>query len=123
MWFLLLLNIAACTPTSPATGRTGTDSADTGDTADCSAAPEVTWEGWAQGFFRTYCASCHSASAPDRHGAPEDLNFDTLAEVQAQAAAIRGSVLEQGSMPVGGGVTEEARTLLEVFLRCGLEAR
>jgi len=92
------------------------------DTADdpCAGQAEVTWSGWAQGFFRGYCTSCHSRTAPDRWGAPEGIDFDTESDVVSRSAQIRSAVLERESMPVGGGVIADDLELLELYLDCGL---
>jgi len=78
------------------------------------------WAGWGDGFFRTYCSACHALNAPDRHGAPLGVYFDSEGEVAAQAAAIRRRVLTEGTMPVGGGVPETDLQLLERYLDCGI---
>lgn len=93
--------------------------AKTVDTAvDCALAPEVSWEGWGQGFFLTYCQACHGSSTLDRHGAPPDQTFDTWAQVRSHADEIRQSVLIDGTMPLGGGVYEEDLYQLDVLLTC-----
>jgi uncharacterized membrane protein len=84
----------------------------------CAGGTHVTWNNWGDGFFTTYCRSCHSATAPDRNGAPESVNFDTFDEVQTQAIAIESDVLTTGTMPIGGGVTDEDKALLADFLAC-----
>ena len=86
----------------------------------CDGLPAVTWSGWAQGFFRGYCTSCHSRTASDRWGAPEGIDFDTEADVVGRAAQIRSAVLDRQSMPVGGGVIEADLELLQIYLDCGL---
>lgn len=93
---------------------------DTGDGGPCDGLPNVTWNGWAQGFFRGYCTSCHSQTASDRWGAPEGIDFDTEADVVGRAAQIQSAVLERQSMPVGGGVVEADLELLRIYLDCGL---
>lgn len=103
---MLLALMLACT-----TGET--------DTAlDCASEPQLTWDGWGQGFFLTYCGACHAASTEDRHGAPPGQVFDTWAEVLEREDAIRRTVLEDGTMPLGGGVYEDDLYLLEVLLTC-----
>jgi uncharacterized membrane protein len=92
------------------------------DTA-CSAEEEgyaLTWSSWGQGFFRTYCDACHAADSPQRFGAPEDVSFDTLEELRRWEARVRVRTLEQGDMPLGGGVHEDDLLLLEAYLDCGL---
>lgn len=75
-----------------------------------------TWDGWAHGFFVGYCASCHAATTPDRHGAPASVTFDTEAEVDGQLDAIRRTVLEDGTMPVAGGVFPDDLDRLRAYL-------
>lgn len=88
--------------------------------AACDGASAVTWEAWGDGFFRTYCRSCHSADTPDRRGAPEGSDFDTLEQVVATTDRIRVRVLDEQTMPVGGGVGQDDLDLLEDFLACGI---
>ncbi|MCB9778586.1 MAG: hypothetical protein H6742_08500 [Alphaproteobacteria bacterium] len=116
---LLLLLTLACGEPASDTGAGGIDSA--GSTSEiCQDAPQVSWAGWADGFFQGYCRSCHSSTTPDRRGAPEGVDFDTLDQVREQADLVRWSVIEEGRMPVGGGVYEDDLYLLEVFLDCTL---
>lgn len=91
--------------------------------AGCDTGYDVSWDGWAHGFFLSYCASCHSEAALDRHGAPEGVNFDTEAQARALAEAIRLTVIEERSMPLGGGMRDDDRVLLERWLNCATEAR
>jgi len=89
----------------------------------CADAPRVTWDGFADGFFGGYCRPCHSVDAAYRYGAPEALNFDTEAEVMTLAASVRRVVIEEGTMPRGGGVLEDDAALLAVWLDCAAGAR
>lgn len=89
--------------------------------AECADLPAVTWDGWAHGFFLNYCTSCHSAAAPDRHGAPAGMDFDSEAQVRAALASVRASVIEAKTMPVGGGVLEDDLVLLGIWLDCAGE--
>jgi uncharacterized membrane protein len=93
---------------------------DTGLPAACDTGLDVTWHSFGDGFFRTYCQACHSGSAPDRSGAPAGVDFDTPEQVRAQAARIRARVLDEETMPVGGGVSAEDVVLLDRYLECGL---
>jgi len=118
---LLLLACATAAPTLPAEPEMA-PAARRATARECATLPDVTWDAWADGFFRTYCTACHSsANTTARSGAPEGLDFDTEASVRAHAADVRRVVLETGTMPVGGGVYAEDLVLLEVFLACGLE--
>lgn len=78
----------------------------------------VTWENWGAGFFAGYCRSCHSAGTPDRRGAPEGMDFETLEQVQLYRAAIEASVVDDETMPYGGGLPSEELARLQTFLRC-----
>lgn len=91
--------------------------ADTGDSeaARCGA---VAWEAWADGFFATQCRACHSTSSPDRHGAPEGVDFDTEDDVLRQAARVRARALDARTMPLGGGVPEDELARLDRYLAC-----
>jgi hypothetical protein len=81
----------------------------------------LTWAGWGDGFFRTYCRSCHSRQASTRRGAPDDVQFDTEADVIAWGARVRDRVIQDGTMPLGGGVMEDDLVLLDRYL-CRLGA-
>ena len=93
---------------------------DTDGVDPCDDLPAVTWGNWAEGFFTTYCTSCHSGSTPDRRGAPEGMDFDTHEQVWGLRPAIRQAVLVDETMPLGGGMHDEDRELLGVWLDCGL---
>ncbi len=99
----------------------GEDSvATTTEPTACAEGPNATWGSFGDGFFGFYCRGCHSAETPDRHDAPTDVNFESLADVRAHADRIRVRVIDEASMPVGGGVYPDDLVLLDVFLRCGL---
>ena len=104
---MILALLAACT---------GAPAEETG--ADTCASSTVTWEGWTEDFFTTYCDACHGARAPERYGAPESVVFDTEAQVIAQIARVRVRVLEEQTMPLGGGVFEEDLVLLREWIEC-----
>ena len=90
-----------------------------GPDTDSTCSATVTWDGFAHGFFTTYCVSCHSAANVDsRYGAPPNVNFDTQTEVLLQAERIRIRVFEQQDMPIGGGVYPDDLTLLNAYLGC-----
>jgi cytochrome c5 len=97
----------------------GADPADTGAAGACDDAPVVTWESWGEGFLIQTCQTCHSATTPDRNGAPESVNFDTEDEV----LALRDRILARATgddptMPPSGGVTEDDRLRLLTWLTC-----
>lgn len=102
----------------------GSSSAPTGDTASdqpaiCVGAPVVTWDNFGSAFLIQSCDACHAATAPDRQGAPESAVFDT----EEQALALADRILaraagDEPTMPPMGGVSEDDRTLLEIWLTC-----
>jgi hypothetical protein len=101
-------------------GTAAVDSAGPAAEDSCGeAASFTTWDNWGEGFFAGYCRTCHSAATADRRGAPAAVNFDSEAEVEAQLAAIERTVLDDGTMPVGGGVPDVELERLRAFLACG----
>ncbi len=94
--------------------------ADTGRDTTCDTGPDVDWHSFGEGFFATYCLACHSSTTPDRADAPIGVDFDTEAQVRAQADRVRVRVLDEATMPVGGGVSEDDLVLLDRLLECGL---
>ncbi len=103
----MLVLLLACAP-DPALDSSSSD----------ACVPTASWDGWGQGFFATWCGSCHSATTADRRGAPVGLDFDTAAQVHAARAAITQATLTASTMPVGGGLSSADRTLLEAYLAC-----
>lgn len=118
---MLWLLLACGSPepdTTPSTADTAT--ADTGSAALCADQPPISWEDFGEGFFTTWCQACHSATTTERNGAPTALNFDTVADIRQHRALIDRTVLDEGSMPVGGGLSETELLMVELFLWCGL---
>ena len=101
-------------------GRAEEDTSEPTPAPGCEDAYSVTWESWGDGFFATYCRSCHSIAATDRLGAPAGVDFDTADDLLFWSDAVRRTVLEEQSMPVGGGVYEDDLLLLEMLLDCGI---
>jgi len=115
---LLLALSTGCDP-APETKHLDTAQADTGTDAACLEPDLPTWETWGEGFFVTWCQSCHSRTTPQRAGAPVGIDFDNVEDIRAQADAIRRTVLDTESMPVGGGLDEADQDALDLLLRCG----
>jgi len=84
----------------------------------CESPLGVTWESFGQGFFQTYCNACHSSTTEVRNGAPEGVDFDQASVTAAFEERIRVRVLEDSTMPVGGGVRAVDLVLLEDLLVC-----
>ena len=97
------------------------DSADT-EAPDpfCEGVPVVDWDNFGHGFLIESCQGCHARTAPERFGAPQDVFFDTVQDAWARADDILDTVTgEDPTMPPRGGVTEDDRTRLLWWLRCG----
>jgi uncharacterized membrane protein len=86
----------------------------------CADAPLVTWDNFGAGFVKESCQPCHASTAPDRHDAPATVSFDTEEDVWGWAPQILDLATgEAPAMPPQGGVDEDDRFLLEVWLTCG----
>ena len=112
-----------CAPTSkPSTNDSNEQLHDSGalndPLFDCEVDPEysITWDGWASGFFANYCRSCHSVTSPDRKGAPVGLDFDTQMHVDESLTAVWRTVIENETMPIGGGVYPDDLVFLAQYL-------
>lgn len=95
--------------------------AETGDTGAgaCADAPVVTYDNFGKGFLTESCQSCHASTSPNRNGAPESVVFDTEADVAAHADTILlVATGDAPRMPPEGGVSDDDRYLLEVWLTC-----
>lgn len=85
----------------------------------CDEAPVVTWESFGAGFVTESCQPCHASTSPDRVGAPLDVVFDTEEDVWDQADRVLAVTIGPSpTMPPAGGVSEDDRTLLEIWLTC-----
>jgi uncharacterized membrane protein len=99
---------------------TGADSDPVDD--PCADEPSASWESFGSGFVTQYCQTCHASTTPDRHGAPEEVVFDTAADVWARKAQVLEVTLsEPASMPPQGGVTDDDKAMLRAWLECGTE--
>lgn len=114
MTILLLSLFLAC---SDKDGESG--GAETGLCAD---APVLMYANFGEGFLIENCQSCHASASGDRNGAPEGVVFDTLADVVSQSALILDVATgDDPSMPPQGGVDEEDREKLEIWLTCWID--
>jgi uncharacterized membrane protein len=96
----------------------GGDSA--ADSGPCASAPLVTWDNFGRGFLTENCSTCHAATAPDRHGAPDDVVLDTAAEAWAWKDRILArSAVTPPTMPPEGGISADDQTKLQDWLVCG----
>ena len=104
-----------------ACGGSGADSAAETEPVDCTIA--TTWTTVGAPFVYTWCTPCHSPvlTGADRQGAPEGVDFATLADVQGRAASFEARVFaEAGMMPPAGGPSEAELEAVAAWLDCGL---
>ncbi len=101
---LLLAAAAAC----------GTDAETTCQTS------YLTYASFGEAYMTTWCRGCHSADLPPsmRQLAPPDVNFDTLAEVQAQLLPIQTSIANATMPPEGGPSAQDQQQMMQ-WLSCG----
>lgn len=103
LWSSAVVMLAAC------------GAADT-DEDGCTTDPP-TWETFGEPFVRSACQGCHARGASERHGAPAEVVFDTEADVARFRAAILSTATgDAARMPPGGGVSDEQRRDLELWL-------
>ena len=96
--------------------------------ATCPEGSMLTYESFGQSFMSRYCTRCHSStlSGSERHGAPSDHNFDTLAGIKATPAehldeeAAAGPENVNTSMPPADPRPQDGeRRQLGEWLACG----
>lgn len=92
--------------------------------------PDLSYDRDVAPIVEHYCLACHSVSVPlaERHGAPGDHNFDTEADLNANALHVQmaagiGPDAENRSMPPKGFAkpTDDERITLARFLECQVE--
>ncbi len=112
MRWLALLLLAACEPIDGGPG-TVTD-------AECADAPATTWDNFGAGFVTQNCQGCHASTAVNRLGAPDDVVFDTEEDTLRWADRILDlAASEAPTMPPRGGVSDDDRYRVRVWLGCG----
>lgn len=85
----------------------------------CPTERPPTWNTFGHGFVTTYCLACHSEGNTDRrYGAPDGMDFDTEEQVRLYAERLRVRVIEEETMPVGGGVYADDLLVFEHYLNC-----
>lgn len=88
----------------------------------CAEAPVLSWDNFGHGFLLENCEPCHASTAVDRHEAPVSVAFDSIERVRIlRAKMLRMATGVAPEMPPAGGVSEEDRALLQVWLECGLD--
>lgn len=102
-------------------GEGGTGSAgDTGAPIPCDDAG--TWATTGQPLMLTWCTGCHSAhlEGAGRHGAPDDVNLDSLGGFAAHADRALAR-MEAGTMPAGGGLSTAELRRIRAWVDCGMD--
>jgi len=104
MWVSLTLTLAGCEgPADP-----------------CDEVPTVNWANFGEGFLLGNCQHCHGSTAPNRHGAPTTVCFDTVEQVWSRPDRILARAgAEPATMPPEGVTRAEDRELLRDWLECG----
>jgi uncharacterized membrane protein len=120
----VFLAVLGCSEADPASRGPASES--TGST--CPNDSTLSYSGWAQGFFASYCTRCHSSeltSRTERHGATIGANWDDLEvireyadEIDAQAAG-GPKALNELMPPDGSSPTAAERRKLGEWLACG----
>jgi hypothetical protein len=95
---------------------------DDGVAPDCENDPVVTYDTFGRGFLAAYCNGCHGSHVVDRKGAPPATlldDRDTVAmlgdRILARTMPADGSA---PTMPPAGGITDDDRERLQVWLTC-----
>lgn len=97
----------------------GDDPVDTALEAYCDSMPVVTWDNFGRGFVTQNCQSCHASGSNERNDAPEDVTFDSAADVaQHRDRMLAAATGEFAFMPPQGGLDADDRQLLEAWLTC-----
>ena len=113
----LVMGLGSCAPSSA--DETGSPETDPGPGLDCEDAPLLTWENFGAGFLTENCQSCHASTNPDRRGAPAGVVFDTLEETLVHRSTILArSTGASPTMPPQGGVSDDDRERLRIWLTC-----
>jgi hypothetical protein len=80
---------------------------------------EPTYADYAEPFFAELCVSCHSASQSGeaRLGAPDDVNFDSEADIAFAQARIQRRVIDERAMPPGAPLSDCRAAQLASYLQ------
>ncbi|MBA2320499.1 MAG: hypothetical protein H0V89_05025 [Deltaproteobacteria bacterium] len=83
--------------------------------------PSLTWEGFAQPFFSSWCTSCHGSALVGlaRHGAPEGIDFDTLEATIPFSPLIELVAVDALTMPPTDAIEPAHRARLADWIACG----
>ncbi len=90
---------------------------------ECGQDEQLTWDGFAQGFFLSWCTACHSSELGpgDRGGAPEGVDFDVYRGVLALSSRITATATgPEPTMPPVVMAPAADRERLAQWIACGL---
>ncbi len=92
------------------------------ETGLCADAPVIMYANFGEGFLIENCQACHASTSVDRNGAPDGVVFDTLDDAISQADRILAVATgDAATMPPQGGVDDEDREKLEIWLTCWID--
>ncbi|HCH62581.1 MAG: hypothetical protein CL927_18585 [Deltaproteobacteria bacterium] len=117
---------AAAAVASAAVAACGGNKADSAavDGPECRDNPPLDWDNFGKGHMDKHCNGCHSVLIPEyqRQGAPAGVDFNTYGDVLAWRERIvaRGTraVLDEPTMPPGGGPSDEELSNVLEWLDC-----
>jgi hypothetical protein len=97
--------------------------------ATCPSGSTLTYDNFAKGFMTKYCLRCHSStvSGAERNKAPDDHNFDALADLELVAGHINQragsgpSATNEEMPPSDPKPSTEEREQLSEWIACGLK--
>jgi hypothetical protein len=120
-----LLGCSSGDPAPPAQQRTALE---TGSTCPDKEHPTITYSGWAENFFASYCTRCHSSTlttSDARSGATPHANWDDLPTIRSYAKEIDSYAaggpngVNHIMPPSDPRPTDDERIMLGEFLACG----
>jgi hypothetical protein len=100
----------------------------TGSKCPDPASPSVTYQGWARGFFESYCTRCHSSTLvtnSERQGATPHANWDDLPTIKAHISEIDAYAaggpngINRVMPPSDPRPSDDERVKLGEWLACG----
>ena len=121
---LLSSSVAACSGDGDGDGPDASVASDASTALDASVCQTttLTYENFGEQFFSDFCTTCHASDAENRRGAPSGKNWDTLANVMAEAVRIdaragTGTTMPPASAPAIPSADDRAK--LSEWIACG----
>ena len=125
--FTLAFGALGCSGSDPPPSHGGSP-LPTGSTCPDQSTPSLTYGGWAQYFFASYCTRCHSSmleTPTERNGATPHANWDDLPTIRAYATEIDAFAaggpdgINRVMPPSDPKPSDEERKMLGEWLACG----